>query len=240
MYTCYASRPLYIALLKQYALFMKFKSIIFDLDGTLVDTLEDISRAVNHALDDFRFPVHLKEAYLSMIGKGWRNLCTQALPAKSRTDAMVQSVYETSYKYYEESPTAFSRPYPGILDLLTELQRAKIKIAVLTNKPDSLAKMIVADLFPARTFSFVYGERKGIPRKPDPAAVWNMLVELDSAPRENILIGDSEVDIETAKAASCHAVAVTWGFRDCSVLEKAGAERIINNPNDLMEIIREA
>jgi phosphoglycolate phosphatase len=218
---------------------MKFKSIIFDLDGTLLDTLEDISRAVNHALDDFNFPVHTKNAYLPKIGKGWRNLCFQALPQKSRNDETVQAIYETSYKYYEESPIAFSQPYPGIEDLLSELKSAKIKMAIVTNKPDSLAKRIAAEIFPAGTFPIVYGERSGVPRKPDPSAVWNALVELGSAPRDSILVGDSEVDIETAKAASCHAVGVTWGFRERSVLEKAGAERIIDKPSELLSIVNE-
>jgi phosphoglycolate phosphatase len=197
---------------------MKFKSIIFDLDGTLVDTLEDISRAVNYALDNYKFPVHTKDAYLPKIGRGWRNLCLQALPQESRNDETVQTIYETSYKYYTEFTAAFSQAYPGILDLLLELQRAKINMAILTNKPDSLAQRIAAELFPAGTFSLVYGERADVPRKPDPTAVWNMLVELGSAPRDCIFVGDSEVDIETAKAASCHAVGVSWGFRDRSVL----------------------
>lgn len=218
---------------------MKFKSIIFDLDGTLVDTLEDIYRAVNHALEDFHFPVHEKDAYLMKIGRGWRNLCIQALPPESRNDETIQSIFETSYKYYEESPAAFSRPYQGILEVLVELQRAKIKMAILTNKPDPLAEKIVTELFPANTFSLVFGEREGVPRKPDPSAVWEILLELDSDPKHTVFIGDSEVDIETAKAAGCHAVGVTWGFRDRSVLEKADAERIISNPRDLLEIIYE-
>jgi phosphoglycolate phosphatase len=216
---------------------MKFKAVIFDLDGTLVDTLEDISRSVNHALEDYHFPTHEKDAYLMKIGRGWRNLCFQALPPESRNDETVQSIFETSYRYYEEAPAAFSRPYPGIVDLLSALQRAKIKLAVLTNKPDPLAQRIVADLFPAGTFTSVYGERAGVPRKPDPAAVWDMLLELDSDPKHTILVGDSEVDIETAKASGCHAVGVSWGFRDRSVLAQAGAERIIDMPLDLMEII---
>ncbi len=218
---------------------MKFKSIIFDLDGTLVNTLEDIAHAVNRALEDFRFPVHTQEEYLPMVGRGWRNLCGNALPPESRNDTIIQSVFDVSYRYYEEAPVVFSRPYPGIPELLTELKSLKIRMAILTNKPDSLAKTIAAELFPPGIFSLVYGEREGIPRKPDPAAVWDILLELDSTPRDNIFIGDSEVDIESAKAASCHAVGVTWGFRDRSVLEKAGADRIIEKPGELLQIIRE-
>jgi phosphoglycolate phosphatase len=216
---------------------MKFTSIIFDLDGTLVDTLEDIYRAVNRSLEDYHFPIHEKEAYLLKIGKGLRNLCTQALPSESRNDEAIQKIFETSYRYYEEAPAAFSRPYEGIPELLSELQRTKMKLAVLTNKPDPLAQRIIAELFPAGTFSLVFGEREGVPRKPDPAAAWEILTELDTDPKHNIFIGDSEVDIESAKAAACHAVGVSWGFRDRSVLEKAGAERILDKPNDLLEII---
>jgi phosphoglycolate phosphatase len=218
---------------------MKFKSVIFDLDGTLVDTLEDISCSVNRALEDFHFPAHNKESYLPMIGWGWRKLCIQALPQESRNEEIVQQIFDTAFRYYKEAPAAFSKPYQGIPELLSALQQAKIKTAVLTNKLDSLAKNIIAELFPTGTFSAVFGEREGIPRKPDPAAVWEILMELDSAPRENIFVGDSEVDIETAKAAGCHAVGVSWGFRDRSVLEQAGAERIIDKPNDLLKIIRE-
>jgi phosphoglycolate phosphatase len=219
---------------------MKFKSIIFDLDGTLVDTLEDIYRAVNYALEIFHFPIHEKDAYLMKIGRGWRNLCMLALPSDSRDEKTIQQIYETSYKYYEEHPSDFSRPYSGILELLPALQHAKIKMAILTNKPDPLAQRIVANLFPAETFSAVFGEREGIPRKPDPTAAWEILLELGSDPKHCIFIGDSEVDIESAKAAACHAVGVSWGFRDRSALEKAGAERIIEHPNDLLNIIQEA
>ncbi|MDR2900193.1 MAG: HAD-IA family hydrolase [Treponema sp.] len=219
---------------------MKFKSIIFDLDGTLVDTLEDIYRAVNRALEDFHFPTHEKNAYLPKIGRGWRNLCTQALPAENRDDITIQQIFETSYRYYESAPAAFSKPYPGILDLLAELQRAKVNMAVLTNKPDPLAQKIIAELFPAGTFSTVFGEREGVSRKPDPASTWEIIMELNSDPKHTIFIGDSEVDIETAKAAACHALGVSWGFRERSVLEETGAERIIDTPSDLLKIIREA
>lgn len=218
---------------------MKFKSVIFDLDGTLVDTLEDISHAVNRALEDFHFPIHQKDDYILMIGRGWRNLCFHALPPEFRNDETAGAVYEKSFRYYEKTPAAFSRPYPGIPELLTALQSSKIKTAILTNKPDLLAKRIAAELFPAGTFSLVLGERAGVPRKPDPEAVWEILFELDSAPRDNILVGDSEVDIESAKAAGCHAVGVSWGFRNRSVLEKAGAERIIDRADELLEIIRD-
>lgn len=218
---------------------MKFKSVIFDLDGTLVDTLEDISRSVNHALEDFHFPVHHKDAYLPMIGWGWRKLCFQALPPESRNDETIQQIFDAAFQYYDKTPAAFSRPYHGILDLLAELRRAKIKTAVLTNKLDSLAQRIIAELFPRGTFDLVFGEREGVPGKPDPASVWEILLALDSAPRDSIVIGDSEVDIETAKAAGCHAVGVTWGFRDRSVLEKAGAERMINTPGELLKIIQD-
>ncbi|QQO08637.1 HAD family hydrolase [Breznakiella homolactica] len=219
---------------------MKFKCVIFDLDGTLVDTIGDITASVNRALSDNGYSLHSEDEYYTMVGWGWRRLCTLALPEEERSAERVEAIFGASLAYYAENPVAFTKPYRGIPELLVTLKQKKIKTAVLTNKPDSLAQAVTAAAFPADTFSAVYGERpEQFPRKPDPGSTWELLLELDASPRETVFVGDSEVDVATALAADCHSIGVSWGYRDKAVLEKAGAQRVIDTPGDLLEIIQE-
>jgi phosphoglycolate phosphatase len=149
----------------------------------------------------------------------------------------VDAVTSEAIRIYTKRPVVHSRPYPGIPELTAELKRRKIKTAVLTNKPDPVARLVVDSLFPPGSFDLIYGDLSGRPRKPDPAAAWELLMKLDVTPRETIFIGDSEVDMETARAAFCHALGVSWGFRDREILRQAGADRIIDSPGELLELI---
>jgi phosphoglycolate phosphatase len=216
---------------------MKFRCIIFDLDGTLVDTIDDIGAAVNHALTKQDFPSQTRETYLRLVGNGWRNLTTLSLPEDARNEQTIDTVFADSFAYYEAHPVVHSKPYPGIRELTAELRGKRIKTAVLSNKPDSLTQTIIAALFPRDTFDLVQGDRSGIPRKPDPGVTWDMLTEMGFSPRDAIFIGDSEVDIQTAHNADCHALGVSWGFRSHAALEAAGADRIIDEPDELLELL---
>jgi phosphoglycolate phosphatase len=215
----------------------QFRCVIFDLDGTLVDTIADIAGAMNSSLAAHAFPTLNPEAFTEKVGWGIRKLAYLALPASSRDDTTVEAVASEAIRIYTKQPVVHSRPYPGIPELTAELKRRKLKTAVLTNKPDPVAKLVVDSIFPPGSFDLIYGDLPGRPRKPDPAGTWELLMKLDATPRETIFIGDSEVDIETARAASCHALGVSWGFRDPEILRQAGADRIINSPGELLELI---
>jgi phosphoglycolate phosphatase len=219
---------------------MKFTCVIFDLDGTLVDTLDDIARSMNRALEAHGFPPAGREAYPAMVGWGIKRLAALALPPEAGKDEKtVDAVAADAVRFYAEEPLVHSRPYPGIQELVTELRRRRVKTAVLTNKPDPIAQLVIAGLFPAGSFDAVQGQRSGHPGKPDPAAVWELLMELGRTPRDTIFVGDSEVDMETAKAAECRALGVSWGFRGREVLEKAGAQGIIDSPPELLSLMQE-
>ncbi|MDR1596419.1 MAG: HAD-IA family hydrolase [Treponema sp.] len=216
---------------------MRFKCLIFDLDGTLVDTIGDIAAAMNHALEEGGFPALSREMYAKIVGNGLKNLATLALPPAARDEKTVDTVFRSAVAYYEDHPADISRPYPGIPELAAELRRKKIKSAVLSNKADSISQLVIGKLFSPYTFDIILGERPGLPRKPDPASTWELIAELDSSPRETLFIGDSEVDVATARAAECSFLGVSWGFRGRSVLEAAGAERIIDDPAELRELL---
>jgi phosphoglycolate phosphatase len=218
---------------------LQFKTVIFDLDGTLVNTLADIAVSMNRALEARGFPALPLEAYRGIVGWGIRRLAQSALPQSARENAgIVDAVAADATAFYAEQPLVHSKPYAGAPELLAELRRRKLKIAVLTNKPDVVARLVLEGLFPAGFFDVIHGDVPGAPRKPDPASTWEILVELDSTPRDTILVGDSEIDIETAHASGCHAVAVSWGFRPRETLESAGAERIIDAPMELLDCLK--
>jgi phosphoglycolate phosphatase len=217
---------------------MKFTCVIFDLDGTLVDTLGDIADSMNAALAARNFPPVPREAYINMVGWGIKRLAFLALPPSARDEKTAEDIAAGAARYYAEHPVVHSKPYPGIPELVAALGRKKIKTAVLSNKPDPVTALVIGKLFPPGSFQLVQGEIPGVPRKPDPASTWEILMGLDRSPRETIFVGDSEIDMETARAAECHALGVSWGFRDRLSLEAAGAERIIDRPEELLELIR--
>jgi phosphoglycolate phosphatase len=220
---------------------MRFKCVIFDLDGTLVDTLDDIAASMNRALEARGFPPAPREEYPKIVGWGIKKLAYLALPPEIREgktgETEAEAIAGDAARFYAEKPLVHSKPYPGIVRLVAELKGKKIKTAVLTNKPDPVARLVTGGLFSFGSFDAVYGERPGVPRKPDPASVWDILLELDCTPRDTIFMGDSEIDVETAHAAKCHALGVSWGFRPREVLENAGADRIIDRPEELLELL---
>jgi phosphoglycolate phosphatase len=215
----------------------RFGCVIFDLDGTLVNTIADIAESMNQALESHDFPPLSLDAYMEKIGWGIKRLAFLALPPSAQNGETVEAVAAAASRFYAERPLVHSKAYPGIPELVTELRQKKIKTAVLTNKPDPVAKLVINGLFTPPAFDCIWGDQAGRPRKPDPASTWEILMNLDRTPRETIFVGDSEIDIETAHAADCHALGVSWGFRDRTVLERAGADRIIDRPEELLELI---
>jgi phosphoglycolate phosphatase len=218
---------------------MKFTCVIFDLDGTLVNTLDDIAHSMNKALEIQGFPAVPEDDYRDIVGWGIKRLAFLALPPEARNEKTAETVAGYATRFYAEEPLIHSKPYPGIPGMVAELRRRRVKTAVLTNKPDPVARLVIDGLFPPFSFDAVLGDKPGRPRKPDPASVWEILMELGRTPRDTIFTGDSEIDIETARAAECHALGVSWGFRSREVLEKAGAQRIIDSPAELLSLIKE-
>ncbi|MDR1948612.1 MAG: HAD family hydrolase [Spirochaetaceae bacterium] len=219
---------------------MKFNCVIFDLDGTLVDTLADIAESMNRALESGGFPPVPRGEYAAMVGWGIKRLALLALPPETRDEETAEAIAARAARFYGENPLVHSRPYPGIPQLAAELKRLKVRTAVLTNKPDPVAQLVIGGLFPPGTFDIVLGDKPGAPRKPDPASTWEIIMELDSTPRNTILAGDSEIDMETARAAECHALGVSWGYRPRAVLEKAAAERIVDSPEEILALVKAA
>ncbi|WP_041611741.1 HAD family hydrolase [Treponema primitia] len=216
---------------------MKFKCIIFDLDGTLVDTIKDIAASMNYGLESRGFPAPSLEKYTKIVGQGIRKLASLALPPSAQDDQTVDAVTKEALSYYKDHPAVYAAPYPGIVEVVTELRMKKVKTAVLSNKADSISKIIIAKLFPPNSFDMVIGEQPNVPRKPDPTSTWDILTEMDVSPREALFVGDSEIDVATAHAAECSALGVSWGFRGRKILENAGADRIIDSPAEIIELM---
>ncbi|MDR0723055.1 MAG: HAD family hydrolase [Treponema sp.] len=216
---------------------MNYKAIIFDLDGTLVNTLADIATSMNRSLELHGFPRVAPQEYRSKVGWGIHRLALLTLPPAVREggdgESIAGVVAKDATRFYTEQPLVYSTPYPGILELVAELKQRRFKTAVLTNKPDPVAHLVIDALFPPGSFTRIQGDRIGLPRKPDPRSTREILQALETSPEETLLVGDSEIDMETAHAVGCYAVGVSWGFRPRSVLEHSGAARIIHRPEEL-------
>ena len=218
--------------------YMRHKGVIFDMDGTLVDTLQDIAASMNKALELHGFPVLEIEAYRDKVGWGIRRLaflCLQAGGVNGSLEKDAELVAADAVRFYTEDPVVKTTVYPGMLELTAELRRKKIKTAVLTNKNDPTAQLVVSRLFPADAFNIVRGEMKGRPRKPDPECVWDLLVDMDLNPADVVFAGDSEVDIETAVSSGCFPLGVSWGYRPRQIIVNAGARRVIDKPEELLQ-----
>jgi phosphoglycolate phosphatase len=211
-----------------------YSCVLFGLDGTLVDTLADIAAAMNHALAKHGQPPLEPEAYRPLVGNGIRRLAYDALPERAKADALAQAVAAEAARYYAEHPADYARPYPGIVQAVGELKRRKVKTAVLSNKPDAVTQLVIAALFPAELFDGVAGERPGVARKPDPESSWELLAALDRTPRQTMFVGDSEVDMQTARNIGCLPVGVRWGFRTAAAIKEAGAALILNRPEEIL------
>lgn len=210
--------------------------LIFDLDGTLVDSLDGIAASLNHALHASNLPTHSHDAVRGFIGNGARVLIERGTPAGS-ADSLIEVVEQAFKAHYDLHWPAGTIAYNGIEDLLENLQRRGHELAVLSNKPHPFTEAMVARLFPTIRFAVVLGQRTGIPHKPDPTGALEIAATLGLAPAQCYVIGDSTMDIETALNAGMRPVAVTWGFHDRERLIAAGATSLADDPAALMSVI---
>lgn len=214
---------------------MKYQLAIFDLDGTILDTLEDLTDGVNFALSECGCPVRTIAEIRSFVGNGIRKLIERALPSGT-PEAEIDRVHGTFSPYYKAHCDVKTKPYDGIPEMLQTLRDAGVLTAVLSNKGDFAVQPLVRQYFPD-LFTIAFGERSGIPRKPAPDAVFEILERLKIEKSDAIYIGDSNVDIETARNAGIFCICVDWGFREHAQLIEAGAERIVSTPKELLEAI---
>lgn len=215
----------------------RFDLVIFDLDGTLVDTLADIAAAMNAALAARGFPTHAVEAYKTMVGDGALVLAQRTLPpAEAATTGLAEACAREYSLQYRALGHGLARPYDGITALLADLRALGVAAAVLSNKPHELAVECVDEFFPRGTFRVVLGQRPGTPRKPDPAGVHEIIRSLGAEPARCLYVGDTPTDMETAAAAGLPSVGVTWGFRPEDELRAAGAWRIVRHPSGILAL----
>lgn len=208
-------------------------AMIFDLDGTLIDSLEDIADAANNTLAAFGMPEHTRDDYRRFVGNGVQVLLERTLPAGHAGPPSARFV-ETFKQLYRRHLNRKTMPYGGIETVLTRLAENGMKLAVLSNKPDEFTKICIARFFPGIPFTAVYGQREGKPRKPDPRPAREIADKLQVLPANCAFVGDSSVDMATGKGAGMFSIGVSWGFRDCQELMTAGADLIINHPEELL------
>ncbi len=214
---------------------MKYKLAIFDLDGTILNTLDDLHDSVNYALSKNGFPNRTLDEVRTFVGNGIRKLIERAMPQDAALEATDKVFSDFNY-YYKLNSSNKTRPYDGINALISRLREFGVKTAVLTNKADYAAQDLCAEHFP-NLFDYVAGEKRGVNRKPAPDGVINILKQLNIDKSDAVYIGDSEVDVMTAQNSELDHIIVTWGFRDREELIKAGAKVIADTPNDVLDII---
>jgi len=215
---------------------MSIKGVIFDLDGTLLDTLADLGNSVNRALVEYGYPANPLEDYRDFVGEGGKNLIRKAMREDSFRPEM-EPIIERFKEIYDEDYNKETYIYDGIEKLLDWLDENDIQYAVLSNKFHNFTVKIVEEYFPGRRFSAVVGMQAAKPIKPDPALVYEILETFKCEKEEVIFIGDTKVDIETAKNAGLFALGVTWGFRDIGELIENGADAIADTPDEIRKII---
>ena len=216
---------------------MKYKAVIFDLDGTLLDTLEDLADSLNRVLLDKGFPTHPTEAFRYFVGNGPAMLVARALPPERRNDELTADCLEAFRKEYNCSWNVKTKPYNGVSELLDALTAKNIEMAVLTNKPQHFAELCIQEFLSAWKFSMILGQRDGVPMKPDPAGPQEIVRCLDIPPEEFLYLGDSDVDMRTAVHANMFPVGAMWGFRSERELRESGAVEVISRPTELLKFV---
>jgi phosphoglycolate phosphatase len=216
----------------------KYKAVIFDLDGTLLNTLDDIANSVNIALTKMGFPVHEIEEYKPFIGAGREALGVRSLPEQFQNNPeIIKQVLFYINEEYMNHWSDNTRPYPGVPEMLDTLIAGDIKIAILSNKPQDLTDITVGKLLSKWHFEIVSGVRPEIPKKPDPIGALQISRHLSIPPSQFVFLGDSEIDLETANRAGMYAVGALWGFRSQEELLNSGAKTLISHPSELIRLI---
>lgn len=213
------------------------KLVIFDLDGTLLNTIDDLGLATNFALQQMGYPTHPLQAYPAMVGNGVTKLLERAMPAEVCSDPLqLQHTRQYFQQYYDLHSADHSSPYEGIPELLADLTSAGIKLAVASNKYQKAVEQLVGHFFPDVPWASVWGHRNEMPVKPDPSIVFGILNDCPTPKADVLYVGDSGVDMTTARRACVESVGVTWGFRPVSDLKAAYADHIVDTPDAIRDL----
>ncbi len=210
--------------------------VIFDLDGTLLNTIDDLAAATNHALTTLGFPRHGLWVYPKMVGNGVSKLLERALPQEARDEKTLNAMREAFTEYYDEHCCDATKPYPGIEDLIKDLGERGINLAVTSNKYQSAVTKLITHYFPGANFKAVLGHEPDMPTKPDPSIVFKALSMCPTPKAECLYVGDSAVDMETARRACIESVGVSWGFRTILELKEAYANHIVSMPSQIYDL----
>ena len=212
--------------------------VIFDLDGTLLNTIDDLGNATNYALRSRGYPEHNLAAYPLFVGNGVTRLIERTLPEDARTPEIIADVLECFRDYYDTHMCDFTTPYEGIPELLRDLRDMDVKVAVASNKYHAAVEKLIDHFFPDIPWAAVRGHQEGIPSKPDPSIVFEILSQTPTRKSKVLYVGDSGVDMETARRACVDSCGVTWGFRSLKELRDAYADNIANHPDEILSIVR--
>lgn len=213
------------------------KLVIFDLDGTLLNTIADLAHSTNYALNKLGYPTHDVEKYNFMVGNGINKLFERALPEGEKTEENVLRVRKEFIPFYDIHNADDSRPYPGIPELLSSLQNKGIQIAVASNKYQAATQKLIAHYFPTIRFTTVFGQREGVNVKPDPTIVLDILEIANVEKKDVLYVGDSGVDMQTATNAGVTSCGVTWGFRPKTELEEFSPSYIVDSAEDIERLV---
>ncbi len=214
-----------------------FQAVLFDADGTLLDSLQDLADSMNATLGRFGFPVHETEKYKYFVGDGMENLVRRTLPDSAALDpSTISKCVETMRDIYAGNWNKKTRPYAGIPELLDGLTDRGIMMTVLSNKPHDFTEKVIGELLPSWNFQIVMGERPAVPRKPDPTSAIEIARRLAIQPENFVYLGDTATDMKTANSAGMYAVGALWGFRTSEELLANGAKKLIHNPTDLLDL----
>ncbi|MBN2475518.1 MAG: HAD family hydrolase [Pirellulales bacterium] len=216
---------------------MRYSAVIFDLDGTLLDTLADIANSANAVLQPYGLAAFPVEYYRQWVGAGLERLFNGVLPPPKRSEAVVRQCIDRFREVYAENWNVQTRPYEGAAGLLAALASRQVPMAVLSNKPEDSARRCVREYFPDGRFEMVLGNRDDMPPKPDPAGALKIIGHIGLPPEQFVYLGDTPIDMQTAVAAGVLPVAAAWGFRSVEELRSHGAEIVIEHPLELIDVV---
>lgn len=213
------------------------KLVILDLDGTLLNTISDLGAATNYALTQMGYSTHAIASYNNMVGNGVRKLLERAMPVDERSEHNIDKMREHFMVYYDAHLWDNTTIYPGVRELLDELASRDVRIAVASNKYQSAVDRLVQHFFGDLKWAAIYGQREGVPTKPDPSVVFEVLTDCPTAKDDVLYVGDSGVDMETARRACVESCGVTWGFRSRQELIDGYADHIVDNADDILSLL---
>jgi phosphoglycolate phosphatase len=217
---------------------MPYRAVIFDLDGTLLDTLDDLADSMNTVLQEHQFPTHPVEAFKTFVGDGVEMLVRRSLPEDRRQDPLlIEECVARMRETYANNWANKTRPYDGVIEMLTELNRRELPTAILSNKPDDFTKLCVGRFLGQVDFAVVQGADERTPHKPDPTGARRVADEMNTDPPACLYVGDTNTDMQTANNAGLFAVGCTWGFRSADELKQYGAKTLIDHPRELIDLL---